>query len=103
MTRGRRSDWDRAVDALPGSEAARARLRALLEVLAGRCTAAAAGRALGLSERRLYQLRGRMLRAALGALEPRAGGRPGRPAGDADGPMHDLEAAVRDLQTDLHA
>jgi hypothetical protein len=47
-------------------------------VVAGTCTAAEACRALGVGRTQLYELRARVLQAALAALEPRRRGRPPR-------------------------
>jgi hypothetical protein len=102
-TRGRRPEWERVVQRLEGSEAAKARLQALLATLAGRQTVAQACARLGLSEARWYALRQRVLQAALAALEPQAAGRPGRGREELDARVRLLEAELRDLRLDLQA
>jgi hypothetical protein len=103
MSRGRRPEWAAAVQRLEGSAEAKAQLAAVLEVWAGRCTAASACLGLGLAERRFRALGYQALRGALAALEPRPAGRPARLAGDPDARVAALEAAVRQLQLDLQA
>ena len=78
MTRGRKTEPTALVQRLDGSKAAKARLAAFLEVLAGRQTAVQAALDLGLSERRFHLLRAHCLQAALASLEPRPLGRPRR-------------------------
>src|SRR5262245_36492730 len=94
MTRGRKPAWAELVNRLDGSTVAKARLRALLETLAGRQTVAAACLGLGLSERRFHALRDRILQAGLAGLEPRPAGRPGGPGAARQTP----EAAMRELR-----
>jgi hypothetical protein len=103
MTRGRRPGWVEALERLEGSAAAKARLRAVLEALAGGRTAAAVCLGLGISERHFRALRDRVLQAALAALEPRPAGRPARPEGEAGGRVAELKAAVSDLRLELRA
>src|SRR5262245_37600984 len=102
-TRGRRPEWQRAVERLEGSAVARARLLALLGTLAGRQTVAEACEELGLSEARWYALRQRMLQAALTGLEPQAAGRPARVREELDARVRLLEAELRELRLDLQA
>src|SRR5262245_40383031 len=101
MVRGRRPEWAEVVERLEGSAAARARLLAVLEVVAGQRTAAEAGQRLGLGERRLRALRDQALAAALAGLEPRPAGRPARPGDGPDGRVATLEAELRELRIDL--
>jgi hypothetical protein len=88
---------------LAGSAVAKARLGALLRTLTGRQTAAEACLLLGLTERRLYALRRRMLQAALAGLEPHPMGRPPRPPLGLDARVRALEAELHDVRLDLHA
>src|SRR5262249_26070006 len=99
--RGRYASGPEAVERLDGSEAAKRRLRVLLEVLSGRCRVKDAWARLGLGEARLEQLRTRALRGALVALEPRRGGRPRRrPEVTAD-QVAELMARVHELELEL--
>lgn len=92
----------RLVDALPGSAKARARLRVILDNLAGERTVAAAIRVLGISRRHFHALRLACLRAALHALEPRPIGRPAQQPGDCDR-LTALEAELQNARIDLRA
>jgi hypothetical protein len=66
----------RLVDGLEASEQARERGKVILSSLARECSVAAACRVLGMGRTRFQDLRKRMLRAALAALEERPAGRP---------------------------
>src|SRR6516165_5326796 len=79
--RGRTPSGPEVVERSEGSAAAKQRLRVLLEVLSGGCRLKEACERLGLKQARLGQLRRRALHGALGALEPRPGGRPRRRRG----------------------
>jgi hypothetical protein len=103
MTRGRRPDWEHAVADLAGSAVAKARLTALLASLSGRRTVAEVALELGLSERRLHQLRLQMLQAALNGLEPLSAGRPAQRAAAVDPHTDALQAQLRQLRLELHA
>jgi hypothetical protein len=89
------------VERLPGSALARARLRAVLETLAGTCRVQDACARLGVSEQRFDQLRARVLQASLDSLEPRPAGRRPRPGPTAD--VAALQARVTALEVELHA
>jgi hypothetical protein len=91
------------VGKLEGSEAAKARLRAILEALAGRRTVAEVCRWLGVSERRYHALRRRALQGALRGLEPRPAGRRVAALSAGDARVGALEAEVRQLRLDLRA
>ena len=78
------------------------RLRVLLEVLSGGCRLKEACERLGLKQARLGQLRRRALHGALGALEPRPGGRPRRRRGGTSEQVAALAARVRELEVPVH-
>jgi hypothetical protein len=99
--RGRKPAGPAAVERLAGSPQAKERLSVVLETLAGSCRVTAACARLGLSEPRFDQLRSQVLRAGLASLEPKAGGRPPRPAADAQ--VRALEARLAALEIDLEA
>ena len=103
MARGRPPAGAELVDHLEGSPQAKARLRALLETFSGRQSLQQASRAVGLSARRLQVLRRDLLQEVLQRLEPRAAGRPPRPAADAPATLAALEAEVHRLRLELHA
>ena len=99
--RGRKPTGPAAVERLAGSAEAKQRLRVVLETLAGRCRVGEACARLGISEPRFDQLRAQVLQAGLDRLEPRAVGRPPRPAVDAQ--VRALEARVAELEIELRA
>jgi hypothetical protein len=73
--RGRRPSGPEYVNNLGGSEAAKERLKVILETLAGTCRVQEACVRLGISEPRFHQLRTQMLEAARAGLEPQTPGR----------------------------
>lgn len=74
--RGRPSMGPDVVNHLEGSPEAKARLKAILETMAGKKTVEEVCEELGISESRFFQLRDRTMADALGSLEPRPMGRP---------------------------
>jgi hypothetical protein len=99
--RGRKPAGPAAVERLAGSPQAKERLRVVLQTLAGTCRVAQACARLGISEPRFEQLRTQVLRAGLASLEPKALGRPRRPA--AADQVRALAARVAELEIDLEA
>ena len=99
--RGRKPAGPAAVARLAGSPQAKERLSVVLETLAGSCRVTQACARLGLSEPRFDQLRGQVLQAGLASLEPKAVGRPRRPAAAAQ--VQALEARVAELEIELAA
>jgi len=102
--RGRHPSGPEYVDHLDGSAPAKARLKVVLEVLAGRCRVSEACARLGLGAPRFHQLRAELLRAALERLEPRPPGRPPatRPSAS-PAQVEGLQARVAELEVELHA
>jgi hypothetical protein len=96
--RGRYPSGPEGVERLDGSDAAKQRLRVLLEVLSGRCRVKDACARLAIKAARLEQLRRRALRGALAALEPRPGGRPRRRSEATADQVEELTARVRELE-----
>jgi hypothetical protein len=88
---------------LEGSATARARLEIILQTLTGRLPLAQACRQLGVSERRVYELRQEALQAALRSLEPRPPGRPATQPREEDSRLTALQAEVQRLQLELRA
>jgi hypothetical protein len=103
MARGRRPERTGLVQRLVGSDGAKARLEAILEVLAGGLTVSQACRRLALSARRFHGLRAGALQAALGGLEPRPSGRPAESALEGDSRVAALQAEVQSLRLELRA
>ncbi len=97
--RGRRPSGPEYVDGLTGSCLAKERLKVVLETLAGTMRVQDACCRLNISEPRFYQLRLRVLEAALDRLEPRPVGRPARTLSPVEQEISALQeqlAAARD-------
>jgi hypothetical protein len=103
MTRGRKVEESGLVERLQGSAEAKARLVVFLETLSGRRAIGMGALSLGVSERRFYQIRDRLLQAALDSLESRSAGRRPHRSADSDGQAATLEAQVRNLRLELRA
>lgn len=78
MARGRPASGPRLVERLEGTEAAKQRLRVILETVSGQRTIADACAELGIGSSAFHELRSRVLQAALVDLEPKPRGRPKR-------------------------
>jgi hypothetical protein len=100
----RRSRGPKAVDHLPGSDAARQRVRLALETLSGAKTVEQAAAELGVSTQRFHEIRTEALQGAIAACEPKPAGRPPQVAPEAD-PMAwayaEREQAIKDLRIEL--
>jgi hypothetical protein len=100
--RGRHPSGPEFVDKLSGDEAAKARLRVVLETLAGTCRVSEACQRLNISEQRFDQVRIEALQAALAALAPKPLGRPPQTATPAETEAERLRARVAELEAQLH-
>ena len=89
------------VESLEGDRETKARLRAVLETIAGDLSVEEACRRLSLSPARFHELREEALLGALRALEPRAPGRPAAPAPDPE--VTALRQRNAELERDLEA
>jgi len=98
--RGRRPSGPEFVDKLAGGEKAKARLKVLLETLAGERRVFDACEQLGIGEARFDQLRLVALRAALEALEDRPAGRPPRTPGEAEAELAQLRGRIAELEAE---
>ena len=99
--RGRRPAGPEYVDKLDGSDAAKARLRLVLETMAGTRRVSEACALLGLSEQRFEQLRTEALQAGLARLEAQPKGRPPHTLTPAEADAEQLRARVAKLESDL--
>ena len=72
---GRRPNPAELIDSLDGSESAKARLKRIVETLAGDRTIPDASHAVALGESRFHFIRQEALQAALAELEPKPRGR----------------------------
>jgi hypothetical protein len=89
------------VDKLAGEEAAKERLKIVLETIAGQRRVTDACAALGLSEQRFDELRLEALQAAVAALTPKTPGRKPRSESPESAEIARLEARVADLEAQL--
>jgi hypothetical protein len=89
------------VESLAGDDAAKARLRAVLQTIAGDLAVEEACRRLSISPARFHELREEALKGALRALEPKPSGRP--PAPEPDPEILALRKKNADLERDLEA
>jgi len=103
MARGRPPLGPGLVEHLQGSSRAKARLKALLDTLAGKCTIADACDELGIGEAAFHKMRQRVLQGALGGLEPAQLGRPPAGVSPADSPLAEIQQELRDLRLQLQA
>lgn len=102
--RGRPPQGPGLVENLDGSDAAKERLRVILETLAGTLTVEHACALLGVGETRFHELRAELLQQALHVLEPKASGRPSAPLPSVEAQeLQRLRAQVKDLSIDLRA
>lgn len=98
--RGRRPAGPDYVERLHGSQAAKERLRIILETMAGKLRLSAACALLGVGPQRFHQLREEAMTAALAGLEPGAPGRPPQTPSPEEEKLQALEAqlAAQDLE-----
>ena len=101
--RGRKPKGAELVTNLEGSDAARERLKRIVDSLAGRATVAEVCAELGIGESRFHQLRTDALQAAVDRLEPRPAGRPTQPVSPTDERVAELERQLRELRWELQA
>src|SRR5262249_59886689 len=101
--RGRHPAGPDYVDQLAGSPSAKARLKVVLQTLAGQLTVQQACAQLALSPQRFHQLRQQILEAALADLEPGPVGRPPPPSDPAAEQVRALPAQVRTLEAEVTA
>ena len=76
MGKGRPSLGPSLADKVEGSDQAKARLKLILQTIAGEISVADACKQLGLSEARFHELRQQWMQDACTALEPKPAGRP---------------------------
>ena len=103
MGRGRPPSGPRLVDRLEGSTGAKARLKAVIETVAGERTVEEACAALGVSEAVFHRLRARLLGAALSEAEPKRRGRRPEAVPENQGEVEALRDENRELKMDLEA
>jgi hypothetical protein len=101
IMRGRIPVGPEVVEHLEGSQKAKARLRAILETMAGELRVSQACDQLDICEQRFRQLRAEVLQAALASLEDQPAGRPRRPEEPEE--IIALRQRAEALQRELHA
>jgi hypothetical protein len=89
------------VDKLGTTEETKARLKAILETLAGTKTVEEACAQLDVSESRFHELRAEALAGAATVLEPAPRGRPRKVEDPAQGEVEALKRRVKELEQDL--
>jgi hypothetical protein len=102
--RGRPPQGPRLVENVEGSDAAKERLRVILETLAGTLSVEHACALLGVGEARFHEMRSEVLRQAVSLLEPKPKGRRPEPPPSEDAQdIERLRQQVDKLRTDLRA
>ena len=101
--RGRTPSGPEIVDALDGSEAAKLRLRTILETIRGSLSVTEACDILGVCPQRFHQLREQMLGAAVQGLEPQVPGRRPRTSSPEAAKIEALQGELQSLRIDLQA
>lgn len=91
------------VEGLEGSGHAKARLRVILETLAGDCPVGSACERLGMNEAAFHKLRWRTLQDAVASLEPRPVGRRRKVVTPEEMEIAALRAKIDELKRDLEA
>jgi len=89
------------VSHLRGSDAARQRLQAILETIAGTCRLKEACSRLGIKAVRFNEIRAEALQAALERLETRPGGRPPLAASPTQEEVRQLKERIAELEAQL--
>ena len=101
--RGRRPAGTNYVDKLRASQAAKERLKEILETMVAEGRVIEACARLGVCEQRFHQLREEAMTAAAEALEPGVPGRPARTVSPAEERICALEEEVAALKVELRA
>lgn len=103
MSRGRPPAGPRLVDGLEGSDAAKERLRVVLQTIAGELSVVDACAALSVSEARFHELRAEVLQMALHHLEPKPAGRPSQQQDAQATEVATLKEQIQELKIELRA
>ena len=99
--RGRRPVGPELAEQLDGSAQARARMRVILETLAGTTRVKEACAQLGICSQRFEALRADAVRGGIAALEPKPIGRPARVPAERAAEVARLTARVEELEAEL--
>ncbi len=100
MKAGRPIKGSELVNNLDGDEESKARLKMILDTIAGRITIKEACEKLDISESRFYKLRTDILQSALINLEPKPKGRPGLQVDEKHKEIEELKDELRRLRLD---
>ena len=103
MARGRPPSGPEIVEGMEGSPGAKARLRVILETIAGTKTIPQACMELGIGEAAFHKLRTRFLQEAMLGLEPRPVGRRPRESSEEKERVQVLMDEIKALRKDLTA
>lgn len=100
MKPGRPVKGSELINNLDGDEESKARLKMILDTIAGKITIKEACEKLQISESRFYKLRTDILQSALFNLEPKPKGRPGIPIDEKDEEIKELKEELRKVRLD---
>ena len=103
MTRGRKTMGAAVAATLPGSEAARQRMRLILATLSGDKPVGEACAELGVNEARFHRLRRDFLEESIGLLEPKMPGRKRKEPTLEEERITELERERKTLMIELEA
>ncbi len=101
MKRGRPVEGAKVVDDMDGSQEAKRKVRAVLQSLAGERPVDEICAELGIGKTAFYELRARVLQAALSGSEPKPAGRPAYLAPPGQAEIGKLKAEIDRLRLDL--
>jgi transposase-like protein len=102
MSRGRPPLKSALVDALPGPEEDKRRLRLILATVSGELTVAQACEQLGVGETRFFDLRRQALESALAGIAPKEPGRPQQQESPEAARIRELQQQLEDLKFQLY-
>jgi transposase-like protein len=103
MARGRKPMGPKLVEGLDASEAARHRLRVILETITGEVSVPEACEKLSVSEAGFHKLRSQFMQDAVGLLEPKKRGRKPKETSPEEQKLLAAETENRELKTQLAA
>jgi len=100
---GRRPGGSKLVEGVEGSEAAKARLGAILDCLSGRKKVEEAAQELGIQQSMFFRMRQEALAGAVSALEPKPMGRPRKDRSPEEEEIEALKFELKRMELELQA
>jgi transposase-like protein len=101
MAMGRPTKGSDLVSKMDASDAAKEKVRLVLETLSAKISVKEAAARLDVTESRFHQIRDQILLGMLNAAEPKAAGRPAEPENPAQATVEHLQARIRELSSEL--